>query len=332
MVINIERDIKEKGFIDAPALSGKELRDEIDRLRREKNVVILAHYYQRSEVQDIADFTGDSLALSREAAETDAGIILFAGVHFMAETAKILSPEKKVLLPDLNAGCSMADSCPADEFEKFIRKNPGRTVITYVNTTAEVKTLSDIVCTSSNAVRIVNSLPESEKIIFAPDRNLGQYVRELTRRKDMLIWDGSCHVHRKFSRKKIMVLKKKYPYAKIIAHPECEKEVREVSEYLGSTAQLVEYTKKDKGKTYIVATEPGVIHEMKKHNPEKEYIPAPPTGMTACVCSECEYMKMITLEKIYNTLKYELPEVTLEEEVIRKAVIPIKRMLEITGK
>ena len=327
---NVEKDIIEKGYIDRPVPEGDELVKAIKELKEEKNAVILAHYYQRPEVQDIADHTGDSLALSQLAAKTDADIILFAGVHFMAETAKILSPEKKVLLPDLNAGCSMADSCPADAFREFIKKNPGRTVITYVNTTAEVKALSDIVCTSSNAVKVVRSLPENEKIIFAPDRNLGEYVKKRTGR-DMLLWNGSCHVHVRFSVKRLLEIKREYPEAKIIAHPECESEIREIADYLGSTAQLIGFTRKDEGKVYIVATEPGVIHEMEKNDPGKKYIPAPPLEMNRCACSECEYMKMITLEKIYNTLKYELPEIKLEEETIKKALVPVKRMLEITS-
>ncbi len=326
----VEKDILEKGYIDLPVPEEEQLVAEIDKLKKEKNAVILAHYYQRPEVQDIADYRGDSLALSQIAAKTDADIILFAGVHFMAETAKILSPDKKVLLPDLNAGCSMADSCPADDFEEFIRKNPGRTVITYVNTTARVKAISDIVCTSSNAVKVIESLPPGEKIIFAPDRNLGQYVKEKTGR-DMLIWNGSCHVHVRFSLKRILELKDKYKDAKVIAHPECELEIREVADFLGSTAQLVNFTRHDPGKTYIVATEPGVIHEMERYNPDKTYVPAPPLEMNKCACSECEYMKMITLKKIYNTLKYELPEIKLEEKILEKAIVPVKRMLEITS-
>jgi len=328
---DVEKLVREKGYIGLQTPAGNELIQEIRKLKEEKRAVILAHYYQRPEVQDIADHTGDSLALSRLAADTNAEIILFAGVHFMAETAKILSPEKKVLLPDLRAGCSMADSCPADQFEEFIRKNPGRTVVTYVNTTAKVKTLSDIICTSGNAVRVVESLPKGEKIIFAPDRNLGEYVREKTGR-DMLIWKGSCHVHVRFSAEKILDLKKKYQEAKIIAHPECESSVRKLAEFLGSTSQLIKFTEKDKGKMYIVATEPGVIHEMRKINPEKKYIPAPPEERVSCDCSECEYMKMITLEKIYNTLKYELPEIKLDKEIIERAVVPIRRMLEITAR
>ncbi len=327
---DVEKLIREKGYIDLEAPAGDELIHEIERMKKEKKAVILAHYYQRPEVQDIADHRGDSLALSRLAADTDAEIILFAGVHFMAETAKILSPEKKVLLPDLRAGCSMADSCPADKFETFIRENPGRTVVTYVNTTARVKTLSDIICTSGNAVRVVESLPEGEKIIFAPDRNLGEYVREKTGR-DILVWNGSCHVHERFSAEKIQEIKKKYPEARIIVHPECERDVRDLADMVGSTSQLINYTRKDGGKTYIVATEPGVIHEMKKFNPEKRYIPAPPAKKAACDCSECEYMKMITLSKIYNTLKYELPEIKMDRETIEKAAVPIRKMLEITN-
>ncbi len=326
--MDIKKLITEKGYIDKKTPAGRYLEVGIRRMCSEKNAIILAHYYERDEVQDIADFTGDSLALAQQAATTDADIIVFAGVHFMAETAKILSPEKKVLLPDLNATCSLADSCPADEFEKFIKDHPGRTVISYVNTTAEVKALSDIICTSSNAVKIIESLPEDEKIIFAPDRNLGNYIKSLTGR-DMLIWDGSCHVHREFSLERIVELKSKYPDAKLIAHPECEEPVRILADFIGSTSQLINFTKKDRATRYIIATEPGVIHQMKLFNPEKEYIPAPGHDAT-CACSECEFMKMITLEKIYNTLKYEAPEIVMEEEKIRMAYRSIKRMMELS--
>lgn len=322
--------ITEKGYIDKKTPKGKTLVSGIKHLCKEKNAIILAHTYERDEVQDIADFIGDSLALSQQAAKTNADIIIFAGVYFMAETAKILSPEKKVLLPDLNARCSLSDSCPADKFEKFIKENPGRTVISYVNTSAEVKALSDIMCTSSNAVKIIQSLPEKEKIIFAPDRNLGNYIKSLTGR-DMLIWNGSCHVHSDFSLERIIELKNKNPDAKIIAHPECEEPVRIIADFIGSTSQLIDYTAKDKGKKYIIATEPGVIHQMKKHNPEKEFIPAPGHDVT-CACSECEFMKMITLEKIYNTLKYEMPEIILDSNLIKKASVPINKMMEITDK
>jgi quinolinate synthase len=280
-----------------------EIVKEIADLKREKNAIILAHYYQTGDIQDIADFIGDSLGLSQKAAANDADIILFAGVRFMAETAKILAPEKKVLLPDMMAGCSLADSCKPDEFKKFIDENPGRTVISYVNTTAEIKALSDIICTSSNAVQIVESLPVDEKIIFAPDRNLGNYVQNKTGR-DMVIWNGTCYVHEEFSLEAIINLKEIYPDAKVIVHPECEMPIRLVADFIGSTSSLLSFTKKDSSETYIVATEPGIIHQMQKANPEKKYIPVPPIDST-CGCSECSFMKLITLEKILNCLKNE---------------------------
>jgi len=301
---------------------------EIKRMRDEKNAIILAHYYQTGDIQDIADFVGDSLALSQKAASNNADIILFAGVKFMAETAKILAPEKKVLLPDMNAGCSLADSCKAEDFKKFIKSHQGRTVITYVNTTAEIKALSDIVCTSSNAVQIITSLPPDEKIIFAPDRNLGNYIINETGR-DIVVWNGSCHVHEEFSLEAILMLKKKYPGAKIIVHPECELPVRLVADFIGSTSSLLEFTKRDKGKYYIVATEPGIIHQMKKENQEKEYFAAPPKDST-CGCSECNFMKLITMEKIFNCLKDESPEIFVRESIVRKAQKPIRRMIEIS--
>jgi len=302
----------------------------IKRLKAKKNAVILAHYYQTNDIQDIADFVGDSLALSQKAAATDADIILFAGVKFMAETAKILSASKKVLLPDMNAGCSLADSCKAEDFKKFIEDNPGRTVVTYVNTTAEIKALSDIICTSSNAIQIINSLPENEKIIFAPDRNLGNYVLNKTGR-DMIIWDGACHVHEEFSLEAIIKLKEENPGAKIIVHPECELPVRMVSDFIGSTSALLNYTVKDDADCYIIATEPGIIHQMKKRNPAKTYIPVPPKDST-CGCSECNFMKLITIEKIYKCLKDENPEIFIDSEIINKAQKPIKRMIEISEK
>lgn len=303
---------------------------EIGALKKEKNAVILAHYYQTPDIQDIADFVGDSLALSQKAAETKADIIVFAGVKFMAETAKILSPGKKVIIPDLLAGCSLADSCTKEDFEKFINDNPGRTVITYVNTTADIKALSDIACTSSNARQIVESLPEDEKILFGPDRNLGNYIKSLTGR-DMIVWDGACHVHEQFSLKAILKLKKENSGAKIIAHPECEMPVRMVADYIGSTSGLLSFVSKDKGSVYIVATEPGIIYQMKKAEPEKKFIPAPPKDST-CGCSECSFMKLITLEKIYKSLKFEEPEVTVDPAIIERAAVPIKRMLEISAK
>ena len=303
---------------------------EIKRLKTEKNAIILAHYYQTGDIQDIADFVGDSLALSQKAASNSADIILFAGVKFMAETAKILAPEKKVLLPDLMAGCSLADSCKPDDFKKFIDENPGRTVISYVNTTAEIKALSDIICTSSNAVQIVESLPLNEKILFAPDRNLGNYVLNKTGR-DMVIWNGACHVHHEFSLEAILRLKKENPEAKIIVHPECELPVRMVADFIGSTSSLLQYTKNDDGNCYIVATEVGIIHQMIKENPHKIYIPAPPLDST-CGCSECSFMKLITIEKILNFLKNEKPEINIDRETLLRAQKPILRMMEISEK
>jgi quinolinate synthase len=303
---------------------------KIEKLKIEKNAIILAHYYQTGDIQDIADFVGDSLALSQKAAANKADIILFAGVKFMAETAKILAPEKKVLLPDMNAGCSLADSCKAEDFEKFIFANPGRTVVSYVNTSAEIKALSDIICTSSNAVQIVESLPVNEKIIFAPDRNLGNYVLNITGR-DMIIWNGTCHVHEEFSLEGIIKLKEEYPDAKVIVHPECEMPVRLIADFIGSTSSLLSFTKTDNSNIYIIATEPGIIHQMKKKNPGKIYLPVPPRDST-CGCSECSFMKLITIEKIYNCLKNEKPEINLDNEIIIKAEKPIRRMMEISEK
>jgi quinolinate synthase len=307
-----------------------ELIKQIDCLRQEKNAVIMAHYYQEPEIQDIADFVGDSLALAQKAVDISADIIVLAGVYFMAETAKILNPSKKVLIPDPEAGCSLADSCPAGEFEAFIMAHPGRTVISYVNTTAAVKALSDIVCTSSNAVRIIESLPENEKIIFGPDRNLGNYIKSLTHR-DMVVWDGACHVHEEFSLEKILELKQTHPEAKILAHPECPAPVLIVSDYTGSTAALLQFSKTDGAATYIVATEPGILHQMQKASPGKVFIPAPPRDST-CACNACRYMKMVTLEKIHDCLRNETNEMVIDENLRKKAVKPIKRMLELSGK
>jgi quinolinate synthase len=312
-------------MIDAP-----EIVNEIKKLRTEKNAIILAHYYQTGDIQDIADFVGDSLALSQKAASNNADIILFAGVKFMAETAKILAPEKKVLLPDINAGCSLSDSCKAEDFKKFIDEYPGRTIISYVNTSAEIKALSDIICTSSNAVQIIKSLPVNEKILFAPDRNLGNYILNKTGR-DMIIWNGTCHVHEEFSLEGIIKLKEKYPDAKIIVHPECEMPIRLIADFIGSTSSLLSFTKKDDSIVYIVATEPGIIHQMKKTNPDKKYLPVPPRDST-CGCSECNFMKLITIEKIYNCLKNEKPEINLDEKIIINAGKPIRRMMEISEK
>jgi len=303
---------------------------EIKRMKEKKNAIILAHYYQTGDIQDIADFVGDSLALSQKASSNSADIILFAGVKFMAETAKILAPEKKVLLPDVNAGCSLADSCKAEDFIEFIKNNPGRTIVSYVNTTAEIKALSDIVCTSSNAVQIINSLPDEEKIIFAPDRNLGNYVINKTGR-DIVVWNGTCHVHEEFSLEAILKLKNENPEAKIIVHPECELPVRMVADFIGSTSSLLNFTMKDNGKCYIVATETGIIHQMRKENPEKNYIPAPPKDST-CGCSECNFMKLITMEKIYKCLRDEAPEILVEKKILNNAQKPIKRMMEISKK
>jgi quinolinate synthase len=304
--------------------------EKILRLKKEKNAIILAHYYQIGDIQDIADFIGDSLALAQRAETNNADIILFAGVKFMAETAKILAPSKKVLLPDIMAGCSLADSCRTEDFEKFISEHPGRTVVSYVNTTAEIKALSDIICTSSNAEQIINSLPADEKIIFAPDRNLGNYVMSKTGR-DMIIWNGTCHVHEEFSLEAILKLKKENPEAKIIVHPECELPVRMVADFVGSTSALLKFTKTDPGSSYIVGTEPGIIHQMQKANSAKVFIPAPPRDST-CGCSECNFMKLITLEKIYRTLDAETPEIVLNNELMDRARLPIKRMLEISEK
>jgi quinolinate synthase len=304
--------------------------DGIKELKEKKNAIILAHYYQTGDIQDIADFVGDSLALSQKAAANSADIILFAGVKFMAETAKILAPDKMVLLPDMNAGCSLADSCREDEFRAFLTKNPGRTVVSYVNTSAEIKALSDIICTSSNAVQIVESLPVSEKIIFAPDRNLGNYVLNKTGR-DIVIWNGTCHVHEEFSLEAILKIKKEHPDAKIIVHPECELPVRLVADFIGSTAALLNFTRKDDAQTYIVATEPGIIHQMKKENPSKNYIPAPPRDST-CGCSECSFMKLVTLKKIYESLLYEKEQIFVDKNIVEKAGRPIRRMMEISEK
>ena len=323
-------DIIEKGYIDELITPDVDIIAEIEKMRKEKNAVILAHYYQTSDIQDIADYVGDSLDLSRKAAGVSADIILFAGVNFMAETAKILSPSTKVLLPDLNAGCSLSDTCPPDEFKKFLADNPGRTVISYINSSAEIKALSDIICTSTNAYRIVESLPENEKIIFAPDRNLGNYISNKVNR-DMIIWQGACHVHEEFSLEAIVELKSKEPDASLIVHPECELPVRMVADFIGSTGDLLRHITNDSNKKYIVGTEPGIIHQMKKSRPDKVYIPAPVKDSSK-ICSECNFMKLITLEKIYLTLKYEEPELLMDEELMKKAGKPIRRMLEISDR
>jgi quinolinate synthase len=319
-----------KGFLEVEIDPDVDMVAEIKRLKKEKNAVILAHYYQEAKIQDIADFIGDSLYLSQQAAKTKAEIIVFCGVHFMAETAKILCPEKKVLLPDLNAGCSLADSCKAEDFREFLRDYKGYTVISYINTTAEIKALSDIICTSSNAVQIVESVPKNKGIVFAPDRNLGNYIQGLTGR-NMIIWDGACHVHEEFSLERILELKNQHPQAKIIAHPECIKPVLLVADYIGSTSALLKFTITDSGNAYIVATESGIIHQMKKANPQKKFIPAPPKDST-CGCSDCSFMKLNTVKKLYTCLKFELPEVTVDLEQSKKAALSIHKMLDISEK
>ncbi len=329
-VDNIKNFIK-KGFIDIPVDSNIDFVNEINSLKKEKNAIILAHYYQQSDVQDIADYIGDSLGLSQKAAETDAEIILFAGVHFMAETAKMLSSQKKVLIPDLNAGCSLADSCPPKEFEIFVKKHPNHTVITYVNTTVEIKALSDVCCTSSNAVKIVESFSKETPLLFAPDRNLGNYIKRITKRNNMVVWDGACHVHEEFSLERILELKKENSDAILISHPECKKPILLISDYIGSTTELLSFVKKDSRKKYIVATEWGILHQMQKACPEKIFIAAPPKD-TTCGCSECSFMKLISLKKIYLTLKYETPEIIIDEQLRKRAVKPIERMLEISKK
>jgi len=295
-----------KGYIDIPVGGDIDLKSEINRLRKEKNAIILAHYYQSGDIQDIADFVGDSLALAQWASKTDASIIVLCGVHFMGETAKILCPDKKVLVPDLNAGCSLADSCPAEDFKKFVENNPGYTVISYVNTSAAVKAVTDVVVTSTNARQIVESFPAEEKIIFGPDRNLGNYINSITGR-NMKLWDGACHVHEEFSLEKILDLKKQYPDALILAHPECKKVILMLADKIGSTAALLKYATESSAKKFIVATESGILHEMKKSNPDKTFIPAPPNDST-CACNECNFMRLNTMKKLYLTLKNELPE------------------------
>lgn len=318
----------DNGYVDAPIPSGIDLKKEIEKLKKEKNAVILAHYYQRSEIQDIADHIGDSLALAQLAAKTDADIIVLCGVQFMAETAAVLCPDKKVLCPDVSAGCSLADSCPADEFKEFVEAHPGHTVISYVNTTAAVKAHTDVVVTSTNAKQIVESLPKDAKIIFGPDRNLGNYINSVTGR-EMLLWNGACHVHEKFSVEKILKLKEQYKDAQILTHPECKKPLVIVSDKVGSTQALLNYAVNSDCKTFIVATESGILHEMQRKCPEKTFIPAPPEDGT-CSCNECNYMKLNTLEKLYNCLKYELPEVKVDRALAAEAVKPINRMLEIS--
>ncbi|MFO7868185.1 MAG: quinolinate synthase NadA [Bacteroidales bacterium] len=323
-----KEEVQKLGFISQKIPKDIDIKNEIIKLKKEKNALILAHFYQEDAIQEIADFVGDSLKLAQIAENNNADIIVLAGVHFMAETAKILSPEKKVLIPDLNAGCSLADSCPYNDFKAFVEQNPDHTVVSYVNTTAAIKTLTDIVCTSSNAQHIIESLPQDEKIIFAPDRNLGAYISKQTNR-DMLIWDGACGVHEEFSLEKLLELKNNYPHAKVLAHPECTEPILLVSDFIGSTAQMLQFSQTDAAQTYIVVTESGILFKMREANPHKLFIPAPPNDST-CACNDCEFMRLITMEKLYNTLQYELPEITLDTDIIKLAYKPIARMLEIS--
>lgn len=320
----------DKGYVDAPVDATLDLKEEIVRLKKEKGAVILAHYYQKGEIQDLADYIGDSLALAQIASRIDAPIIVLCGVGFMGETAKILCPDKTVLIPDLNAGCSLADSCPADEFEKFVKAHPDHTVISYVNTSAGVKALTDVLVTSTNARQIVESFPEDEKIIFGPDRNLGNYINSITGRR-MKLWDGACHVHEQFSIEKIVELKKQHPDAKVLAHPECKQQLLLLADKVGSTAALLNYAVASDADEFIVATESGIIHEMQKKCPGKTFIPAPPNDST-CACNDCSFMKLNTLEKLYNCLKYGAPEVHVDPELATKALRPIRRMLDISEK
>ena len=322
--INVEKN----GFLNIEVDPELDLFAEIERLKKEKKAIILAHYYQEPDIQDVADYIGDSLGLAQKAEKTDADMIVFAGVHFMAETAKILNPGKKVVIPDLKAGCSLSDSCPPPLFEQFKQKHPDHLVISYINCSAGIKALSDIICTSSNAQKIVESLPKDQKIIFAPDRNLGAYINKVTGR-NMVLWNGACMVHEIFSVEKITKLKLRHPNAKVIAHPECEEPVLRLADYIGSTTQLLKYTEKDSSQEYIVATETGILHQMIKSNPNKTFIPAPPDN--SCACNDCPHMKRNTLEKIYLCMQYEMPEITMDEELRLAAKKPIDRMLELSA-
>jgi quinolinate synthase len=320
--------IEKVGFLDIEVDPMIDLFAEIEKLKKEKNAVILAHYYQEPDIQDVADYIGDSLGLAQHAAKTKADIIVFAGVHFMAETAKILNPDKKVLLPDLKAGCSLADSAPPELFGKFKEQHPDHIVISYINCSAGIKALSDIICTSSNAQKIVESLPKEQKIIFAPDKNLGAYLVKKTGR-DMVLWNGACMVHEIFSLERITKLKMRHPGAKLIAHPECEEPILRIADYIGSTTGLLRYSQQDDAREYIVATETGILHQMQKESPEKTFIPAPPDN--SCACNDCPHMKLNTLEKLYLCMKYEAPEIIMEENLRKAAKRPIDRMLQISA-
>lgn len=323
-----KKNIAAAGFLDIDIDPSLDLFAEIERLKKEKNAIILAHYYQEPDIQDMADYIGDSLGLAQKAEKTDADIIVFAGVHFMAETAKILNPSKKVLLPDLKAGCSLSDSAPPALFKQFKDKYPGHTVVTYVNCSAGMKALSDIICTSSNAQKIVESLPEDQPIIFAPDKNLGAYINKQTGR-NMVLWNGACMVHEIFSLEKLTKLKIRHPKAKVVAHPECEAPILALADYIGSTTGLLKFTEKDNAQEYIVVTETGILHQMQKNSPGKTFIPAPPNN--SCACNDCPHMKLNTLEKLYLCMEYELPELTMDEQLRIAAKKPIDRMLEISA-
>jgi quinolinate synthase len=328
--INVEEaknKIDEKGYLDISIDPALDLFSEIEKIKKEKKAVILAHYYQEPDIQDVADYIGDSLGLARQAQKTEAEMIVFAGVHFMAETAKILNPRKKVVFPDLFAGCSLSDSCPPDAFSAFKKQYPDHLVISYINCSAGIKGLSDIICTSSNACHIVESLPKEQKIIFAPDKNLGAYINKVTGR-NMILWNGACIVHEIFSREKIIKLKQRHPDAAFIAHPECEEQVLQLADFIGSTTQLLKYTSESDLKKFIVATETGILHQMSKQNPDKTYIPAPPDN--SCACNDCPHMKRNTLEKIYLCMKYELPELLMDESTRISALAPIEKMLEMS--
>ena len=321
-------EVEKKGYLDLELDPELDLFAEIERLKKEKNAIVLAHYYQEPDIQDIADYIGDSLGLAQKAEATNADMIVFAGVHFMAETAKILNPSKKVVIPDLHAGCSLSDSCPPPLFEQFKKKYPDHIVISYINCSAGIKALSDIICTSSNAQKIVESLPAEQKIIFAPDKNLGAYINKVTGR-DMVLWNGACMVHEIFSVEKITRLKQRHPHAKIIAHPECEEPVLKLADFIGSTTQLLKYTVNDTSHEFIVATETGILHQMMKSNPNKTFIPAPPNN--SCACNDCPHMKRNTLEKIYLCMEYEVPEILMDEDLRLAAKKPIDKMLELSA-
>lgn len=327
--IHIPDTLESKGYLDIEIYPTLDLFAEIEKLKKEKNAIVLGHYYQEPDIQDVADYIGDSLGLAQQAEKTDASMIVFAGVHFMAETAKILNPHKKVVLPDLKAGCSLSDSAPPELFKAFKEKYPDHVVISYINCSAGIKALSDYICTSSNAKAIVDSLPKDQPIIFAPDKNLGAYLNKVTGR-NMLLWNGACQVHEIFSVEKLKDLKMRHPEAKVIAHPECEEPILALADYIGSTTGLLKYTQESDAQSFIVVTETGILHQMEKANPHKTFIPAPPDN--ACACNECPYMKLNTLEKLYLCMKYELPEIIMEEELRQRALLPIQRMLEISAK